>query len=42
MGSTSGRPRSHLRGPLWRMTPITRAVQTFEWDGMPGHVILET
>ena len=24
------------------MTPPERIVQTFEWDGMPGHVIIET
>ncbi len=24
------------------MTPPERIVQTFEWDGMPGHVIVET
>jgi uncharacterized protein YndB with AHSA1/START domain len=24
------------------VTPIERIVQTFEWDGMPGHVIVET
>jgi uncharacterized protein YndB with AHSA1/START domain len=24
------------------VTPMERVVQTFEWDGMPGHVAVET
>ena len=24
------------------VTPTERIVQTFEWDGMPGHVLVET
>ena len=24
------------------MTPPTRIVQTFEWDGMPGYVVVNT
>jgi uncharacterized protein YndB with AHSA1/START domain len=24
------------------VTPPERVVQTFEWDGMPGHVIVQT
>ncbi len=31
-----------FEGRYREVTPIERVVQTFEWDGMPGHVILET
>ena len=27
---------------LWSVVPPERSVRTFEWDGMPGHVIIET
>jgi uncharacterized protein YndB with AHSA1/START domain len=29
-------------GTYREVTPPERIVQTFEWDGMPGHVIVET
>jgi len=31
-----------FEGRYREITPPVRAVQTFEWDGMPGHVIIET
>ncbi len=31
-----------FRGTFREITPPERIVQTFEWDGMPGHVIVET
>ncbi len=31
-----------FEGRFREVTPEERIVQTFEWDGMPGHVILET
>jgi uncharacterized protein YndB with AHSA1/START domain len=31
-----------FEGRFREITPIERIVQTFEWDGMPGHVIVET
>ena len=31
-----------FEGRFREITPPTRIVQTFEWDGMPGYVILET
>ena len=31
-----------FEGRYREVTPIERVVQTFEWDGMPGHVIVET
>jgi uncharacterized protein YndB with AHSA1/START domain len=31
-----------FRGTYREVTPPERLVQTFEWDGMPGHVIVET
>ncbi len=31
-----------FEGRYREVTPVTRLVQTFEWDGMPGYVILET
>ena len=31
-----------FEGRYREITPIDRVVQTFEWDGMPGHVIVET
>ena len=29
-------------GRYREVTPPERVVQTFEWDGMPGHVVIET
>lgn len=31
-----------FEGRYREITPQDRIVQTFEWDGMPGHVIIET
>jgi len=31
-----------FEGRFAEVTPIERVVQTFEWDGLPGHVVLET
>ncbi len=31
-----------LPRPYREVTPQERLVQTFEWEGMPGHVIVET
>ena len=31
-----------FEGRYREVTPKERVVQTFEWDGMPGHVIVET
>ncbi|HYN08670.1 MAG TPA: SRPBCC family protein [Vicinamibacterales bacterium] len=31
-----------FEGRYREVTPPTRIVQTFEWDGMPGHVVIET
>ena len=31
-----------FRGTFREVTPPERIVQTFEWEGMPGHVLVET
>ena len=31
-----------FEGRFREVTPTSRLVQTFEWDGMPAHVIIET
>jgi uncharacterized protein YndB with AHSA1/START domain len=31
-----------FRGTYREVTPPERVVQTFEWEGMPGHVLVET
>lgn len=31
-----------FEGRFREVTPPERVIQTFEWDGMPGHVIIET
>ncbi len=31
-----------FEGRFREISPIDRVVQTFEWDGMPGHVIIQT
>jgi uncharacterized protein YndB with AHSA1/START domain len=31
-----------FEGRYREVTPESRIVQTFEWDGMPGHTVLET
>jgi uncharacterized protein YndB with AHSA1/START domain len=33
---------SGFRGVYRKVTPPERIVQTFEWEGMPGHVVVET
>ena len=33
---------SAFRGAYREVTPPERIVQTFEWEGMPGHVSVET
>ena len=33
---------SGFKGVYREVTPPERIVQTFEWEGMPGHVIVET
>jgi uncharacterized protein YndB with AHSA1/START domain len=31
-----------FRGTYREVSPPERIVQTFEWEGMPGHVVVET
>jgi uncharacterized protein YndB with AHSA1/START domain len=31
-----------FEGRFREVTPPERMVQTFEWDGMPGHVLVQT
>lgn len=31
-----------FRGVYHHIEPMTRVIQTFEWEGMPGHVLMET
>jgi len=38
---TSDRPQG-FEGRYREVTPPQRLVQTFEWDGMPGYVMIET
>ena len=38
----SGHGVNGFEGRFREISPIDRVVQTFEWDGMPGHVIIET
>ena len=38
---TDGREDA-FRGTFREITPPERIVQTFEWEGMPGHVAVET
>ena len=33
---------SAFKGVYREVTPPERIVQTFEWEGMPGHVVIET
>jgi uncharacterized protein YndB with AHSA1/START domain len=35
-------PEIGFKGVYREVTPPQRIVQTFEWEGMPGHVIVET
>jgi len=39
---TSDGSESAFRGTYREVTPPERIVQTFEWEGMPGHVAVET
>ena len=34
--------QSAFKGVYREVTPPERIVQTFEWEGMPGHVVIET
>ena len=36
------RSETGFRGIYREVTPPERIVQTFEWEGMPGHVLVET
>ncbi len=38
----SGGETHGFEGRFREISPIERVVQTFEWDGMPGHVIIES
>jgi uncharacterized protein YndB with AHSA1/START domain len=40
--TADGEPEQGFRGTFREVTPPERIVQTFEWEGMPGHVIVET
>ena len=40
--STPGDRDIRIEGRYREVTPPERIVQTFEWDGMPGHVAVET
>lgn len=37
-----GEEQHGFRGTYREISPPDRLVQTFEWEGMPGHVIVET
>ena len=37
-----GRLEDAFHGTYREVTPPERIVQTFEWEGMPGHVLVET
>ena len=37
-----GKDAQGFEGRFREVTPQERIVQTFEWDGMPGHVMVET
>jgi uncharacterized protein YndB with AHSA1/START domain len=40
--TTGDRGKTAFRGTYREITPPERIVQTFEWEGMPGHVAVET
>jgi len=42
IGQDSDGNRTAFRGTYREVTPPERIVQTFEWEGMPGYVSLET
>jgi uncharacterized protein YndB with AHSA1/START domain len=35
-------PESGFRGEVREIVPPERIVQTFEWEGLPGHISVET
>ena len=37
-----GKAKQGFEGRFREVTPEDRIVQTFEWDGMPGHGVIET
>ena len=39
---TNSGTETAFRGTYREVTPPERIVQTFEWEGMPGHVSVET
>jgi uncharacterized protein YndB with AHSA1/START domain len=42
VGRDSEGGEAAFRGTYREITPPERIVQTFEWEGMPGHVSVET
>jgi uncharacterized protein YndB with AHSA1/START domain len=42
VGRSSDGSETAFRGTYREVTPPERIVQTFEWEGMPGHVSVET
>jgi uncharacterized protein YndB with AHSA1/START domain len=40
--SEPGGPEQAFKGVYREITPPERVMATFEWEGLPGHVILET
>jgi uncharacterized protein YndB with AHSA1/START domain len=42
VGRDSDGTETAFRGTYREVTPPERIVQTFEWEGMPGHVVVET
>ncbi|MDX6660494.1 MAG: hypothetical protein QOJ55_1316, partial [Solirubrobacteraceae bacterium] len=42
VGRDSDGSETAFRGTYREVTPPERIVQTFEWEGMPGHVAVET
>lgn len=42
VSSEPGGPEQAFKGVYREIVPGERIAQTFEWEGMPGHVILET
>jgi uncharacterized protein YndB with AHSA1/START domain len=42
VSSEPGGPEQAFKGIYREVSPPERIVQTFEWEGLPGHVIVET
>jgi uncharacterized protein YndB with AHSA1/START domain len=42
VAKTSDGDETAFRGTYREVTPPERIVQTFEWEGMPGHIAVET